>query len=110
MSDTPPKQPEILDVIVEPQICMRFMNCLRIAKPAFRLDKDSGKSSAPRWREVDPEKLWEAGRSCPSGAIRFLTDQGYVVPRWQETGSWDLTKHPAAGRPADKKRAPYQGM
>ena len=105
-----PSPPRIVDVIVEPEICMRFMNCLRIASRAFKLDKVSGKSSAPGWQNADPERLWEAGRSCPSGAIRIVTDQGYVIPRWEETERWALDKHPAAGRPKDKVREPYRGM
>jgi len=89
---------------------MRFMNCMRIARRAFKLNKETGKSSAPGWQDVDPALLWQAGRSCPSGAIRLLTDQGYVVPRWQETDSWSMDKHPAASRSHKKSRDPYQGM
>ena len=110
MSAREPDDPQILDVVVEPEICCRFMNCLRIARKAFRLDKVTGKSSAPGWRDVDPALLWQAGRSCPSGAIRIVTDQGYVVPRWQETDAWSMAKHPAAARPHDKSREPYKGM
>jgi len=105
-----PDGPKILEVIVEPELCMRFMNCMRIARRAFKLNKETGKSSAPGWQDVDPALLWQAGRSCPSGAIRLLTDQGYVVPRWQETDSWSMDKHPAASRSHKKSRDPYQGM
>jgi ferredoxin len=105
-----PDQPRIVDVVVEPEVCMRFMNCLRIARKGFKLDRVTGKSSAPGWRDVDPDELWEAGRSCPSGAIRIITDRGYVVPRWQEASAWDTRKHPAAGRPHDKSKDPYRGM
>ncbi len=101
---------EILDVMVEPEVCCRFMNCLRIGRKAFRLDKTTGKSSAPGWRDVDPAVLWQAARSCPAGAIRIVTDQGSVKPRWQETDAWSMDKHPAAARPHDKSREPYQGM
>src|SRR5712692_8502214 len=110
MAAREPDDPEILDVRVEPDICCRFMNCLRIARKAFKLDKDSGKSSAPGWREVEPTLLWQAGRSCPTGAIRILTAEGYVVPRWQETDAWSMDKHPAAARPHNKSREPYRGM
>ena len=103
-------QPAIVDVIVEPDLCMRFMNCVRIASKAFKLRKDIGRSSAPGWRDVDPALLWQAGRSCPSGAIRIVTEEGHVTPRWQETDGWKMDRHPAAGRPHDKSREPYQGM
>jgi len=105
-----PQPPEIVDVVVDETVCMRFMNCVRIAKRAFKLNPKTGKSSAPGWRNVDAELLWQAGRSCPSGAIRFKTDQGHIIPRWQETERWSLAKHPAAGRPHDQAREPYRGM
>jgi ferredoxin len=101
---------QIVDVVVEPDLCMRFMNCMRIARRAFKPDKDSGKSTAPGWRDVDPALLWQAGRSCPSGAIRIVTERGSVKPRWQETDAWSMDKHPAASRPHDKSRDPYKGM
>jgi ferredoxin len=105
-----PDNPEILDVEVAPDICCRFMNCLRIARKAFRLDKQTGRSSAPGWREVDPALLWQAARSCPTGAIRLMTAEGYVVPRWQETDAWSMDRHPAAARPHERSREPYKGM
>ncbi|HLQ33456.1 MAG TPA: hypothetical protein VK457_12280 [Chloroflexota bacterium] len=110
MAAREPDDPKILDVEVVPDICCRFMNCLRIGRKAFKLDKNTGKSSAPGWREVPPALLWQAGRSCPTGAIRILTEDGYVVPRWQETDGWSMDKHPAAARPHDKSREPYRGM
>lgn len=110
MSAREPDNPTVVDVVVEPDLCMRFMNCMRIARRAFRAGKDGGKTSAAEWRAVDPALLWQAGRSCPSGAIRIVTDQGSVKPRWQETDGWSMDKHPAAGRPHDKSRDPYQGM
>ena len=110
MAAREPDDPEIVDVLVDPELCMRFMNCLRIARKAFKLRQDNGRSSAPGWRDVDPALLWQAGRSCPSGAIRIVTDEGAVKPRWQETDGWSMDKHPAAGRPHDRSRDPYQGM
>jgi ferredoxin len=105
-----PDNPRIVDVVVEPDICCRFMNCVRIAGRAFRMSKDTGKSSPARWQDVDPALLWQASRSCPTGAIRIVTDDGYVVPRWQETDGWSMDKHPAAARPHDRAREPYKGM
>ncbi len=102
--------PTIVDVVVNPDICCRFMNCLRMGGRAFQLDKASGKSSAPRWRDVDPKLLWEASRSCPTGAIRIVTEDGSVTPRWQETDAWTMDKHPAAGRSHERSREPYKGM
>lgn len=110
MAAREPDNPTIVDVVVEPDLCMRFMNCLRIARKAFKLRQDNGRSSAPGWRDVDPTLLWQAGRSCPSGAIRILTEEGYVTPRWQETDAWSMDKHPAAARPHDQSREPYRGM
>jgi ferredoxin len=86
------------------------MNCMRIARRAFAPGKDGGPTRPTNWREVDPALLWQAGRSCPSGAIRLVTDQGYVVPRWQETDAWSMDKHPAASRPHEHSREPYRGM
>ena len=103
-------QPKILDVIIEPDLCMRFMNCMRIARRAFAPDRDGGPSHPTNWQSVDPALLWQAGRSCPSGAIRLVTEDGYVAPRWQETDAWSMDKHPAAARPHEKAREPYQGM
>jgi ferredoxin len=110
MTAREPDNPEITDVIVEPELCMRFMNCMRIARRAFKLSKETGKSSAPGWRDVDPALLWQAGRSCPSGAIRLVTEDGYVAPRWQETDNWSMDKHPAASRPHNRSRDAYKGM
>jgi ferredoxin len=89
----------IVEVEVVPDLCMQFLNCARIAKGAFRIDPTTRRTRPRNWRDVDPEALWKAGWSCPSGAIRFVTDQGYVVPRWEEAARWDSSRHPAAGRP-----------
>jgi len=90
--------PAILEVQVEPELCARFLNCVRTAKGAFRVDRATGKSMAtPSAAETPAEQLWKAGKSCPSGAIRFVTAAGYVMPRWYEAAGWDMTKHPAAG-------------
>ncbi len=91
----------IAEVEVVPELCMRFLNCARIAKGAFITDRATGKTR-PRdgWKQADPEALWKAGWSCPSGAIRFVTERGYVVPRWEEAARWDSSRHPAAGRAA----------
>ena len=110
MSAREPDNPTITDVVVEPELCMRFMNCMRFARRAFKVGKNGGPTTPTKWREVDPALLWQAGRSCPSGAIRLVTEQGYVAPRWQETDNWSMDKHPAAARPHEKAREPYQGM
>lgn len=88
----------IRSVEVVPELCMNFLNCMRIATGAFATDRASGKTHpTERWRSVDQAKLWRAGWSCPSGAIRFITDDGYVNPRWEEAARWNIERHPAAG-------------
>jgi uncharacterized Fe-S cluster protein YjdI len=94
----------ILDVEVTPELCMNFLNCMRIATGAFARDHQTGRTRPARWQQVEPAKLWKAGWSCPSGAIRFVTDRGYVVPRWEEAAQWRTEAHPAAGR----RRAPAE--
>jgi hypothetical protein len=89
---------QILEVEVVPELCLSFLNCMRIATGAFATDPATRKTRPARWREVDRDKLWKAGFSCPSGAIRFVTDTGYVVPRWEEAFLWQYDSHPAAGR------------
>ncbi len=88
----------IVAVEVVPELCMRFLNCARIAKGAFTTDRTSGKTRPHNWKAADTDAVWKAGWSCPSGAIRFVTDAGYVVPRWEEAARWDTSQHPAAGR------------
>lgn len=88
----------ILEVEVEPALCMRFMNCMRIATGGFSTDPATGKTRPSHWRRVPPAELWKAGWSCPSGAIRFVTDRGYLVPRWDEAAHWRTDSHPAVGR------------
>ncbi len=77
---------------------MNFLNCMRIATGAFATDRQTRRTKPARWQQVDVHKLWKAGWSCPSGAIRFVTDQGYVVPRWEEAFNWRTESHVAAGR------------
>ena len=88
----------ILEVEVVPELCMNFLNCMRIATGAFGRDPETGRTRPTRWRGVEPAKLWKASWSCPSGAIRFVTERGYVNPRWEEAASWRTDGHPAAGR------------
>ncbi len=94
----PPKRQQgpIKDVQVVPELCMNFRNCVRIAQGAFVTDPKTGKTRAALWERVDPDLLWRAGWSCPSGAIRFLTEEGYVVPRWDEIAHWESDRHRAA--------------
>jgi ferredoxin len=88
----------IVEVEVVPELCMSFLNCMRIATGAFGTDRATGRTRATqRWKKVDASKLWRAGWSCPTGAIRFVTDQGYVNPRWEEASRWSVGSHPAAG-------------
>ncbi|HWP28322.1 MAG TPA: hypothetical protein VNM50_02170 [Chloroflexota bacterium] len=87
----------IKEVHVVPELCMNFRNCVRIAPGAFMTDPQTRKTRPARWQNVDPELLWRAGWSCPSGAIRFVTEEGYVVPRWDEIARWDTEHHRAAG-------------
>jgi len=87
----------VVDVEIVPELCMRFLNCARITRGAFALNRATGKSYPRRWQQVDPQTLWRAGWSCPTGAIRFVTGDGYVVPRWEEAARWDTSRHPAAG-------------
>ncbi len=89
----------VTGVEVVPELCMRFLNCSRITKGAFAIDRSTGKTYPRRWRDVDQATLWKAGWSCPSGAIRFIAGGVYVVPRWEEAARWDSARHPAASRP-----------
>ncbi len=93
----------IVEVQVVAELCMRFLNCSRITKGAFALDRRTGKSYPRSWQQLDPQTLWKAGWSCPSGAIRFVTNQGYLVPRWEEAARWESSRHPAAGRPRQQR-------
>ena len=93
-----PGERTILDIEVAPELCMNFLNCMRIATGGFGRDPETGKTRPTRWRQVESARLWRAGWSCPSGAIRFITDRGYVVPRWEEAVNWRTEQHPAAGR------------
>ena len=102
MRETKTFTPAIRDVEVVPELCSNFRNCLRIAPGAFVPDMQTGRTRAALWQQADPEALWKAAWSCPSGAIRFATDQGYVVPRWDEIAHWDTNRHRAAGiRPGE---------
>ena len=92
------KDRTILEVEVVPELCMCFLNCMRIATGAFQRDRATGRTRPARWQQVDPAKLWRAAWSCPTGAIRFVTDEGYVNPRWEEAAHWRKDLHPAAGR------------
>jgi uncharacterized Fe-S cluster protein YjdI len=92
----------IKDVEVVPELCMNFRNCVRIASGAFITNPKTGKTQPARWQQVDPDQLWKAGWSCPSGAIRFVTDEGYVVPRWDEVAHWESARHPGAGAHPDQ--------
>ena len=92
------KDRTILDVEVVPELCMNFLNCMRIATGGFARDRESRRTKPARWQQVDPTRLWRAAWSCPSGAIRFRTDEGYVNPRWEEAAHWRKDLHPAAGR------------
>lgn len=94
----------ILEVEVVPELCLSFLNCMRLATGAFATDPATRRTRPARWRQVAPERLWKAALSCPSGAIRFVTDRGYVVPRWEEAFLWSTDSHPAAGR-----RPPAEG-
>jgi ferredoxin len=102
VSEPATRRPAIVDVEVAPEICMNFRNCLRMAPGAFVTDPATKKTRPALWQRVDPEALWNAGFSCPTGAIRFVTEQGYVVPRWQEAASWDTARHPGAARRRDQ--------
>jgi ferredoxin len=86
----------ITGVEVVPELCMNFRNCVRIAPGAFITDPQTGKTRAALWERATPDQLWAAGWSCPSGAIRVLTDDGYVVPRWDEIAHWESDRHRAA--------------
>ena len=90
---------EILEIEVVPELCLSFLNCMRIATGAFGTDRRTRRTSASeRWKQVDASKLWRAAWSCPTGAIRFTTNRGYVNPRWEEAARWSTDAHPAAGR------------
>ena len=101
MSGSSDAEPTITDVEVVPELCVNFRNCIRMAPGAFIPDPKRNVTRPALWQRVEPAKLWAAARSCPSGAIRFVTERGTVVPRWQEAAGWDTTKHPAAARPRE---------
>lgn len=88
---------QIVEVEVVPELCMQFLNCMRIATGAFRTDPATRKTTSAHWRQIEPARLWKAAWSCPSGAIRFVTRDGYVAPRWEEASLWSSQRHPAAG-------------
>jgi ferredoxin len=103
MSDSKQDSGTIVDVQIVPELCMNFRNCLRIAAGGFVTDPATGKTRVALWQRVAPEELWKAAWSCPSGAIRLVTQEhGYVVPRWDEIAHWDIERHPAAGRKGDE--------
>jgi ferredoxin len=82
-----------------PELCLSFLNCMRIATGAFVTDRLTRRTRASeRWQRVESSRLWRAAWSCPTGAIRFVTDRGYVNPRWEEASLWRTDSHPAAGR------------
>jgi ferredoxin len=98
----------IVEVQVVPELCMNFRNCVRIATGAFVPDPTTGKTRVGIWQRVAPEELWKAAWSCPSGAIRLVTQEhGYVVPRWDEIAHWDTNRHPAAARKNDEPLPRY---
>ena len=92
----------ILEVEVTPELCLNFRNCTRIAPGAFVTDPKTGKTRAALWERAAPEALWQAGWSCPTGAIRVRTAQGWLVPRWDEAARWDTDHHPAASAKAEE--------
>jgi len=98
----------LVDVQLVPELCMNFRNCVRIATGAFVPDPATGKTRVALWQRVAPEELWKAAWSCPSGAIRLVTQEhGYVVPRWDEIAHWDTNRHPAAARKPDEALPRY---
>jgi ferredoxin len=62
-----------VQVHIDPDLCIGSAECVRILPEAFRLLKERGVSvpteCAP---DADPDRLNEAVRSCPTGAISVI--------------------------------------
>lgn len=70
----------ILEVVVDPELCIGSADCTRVAPAAFRLDEDQGVAVAIAGGAATAglSSLIQAARGCPTQAIRVAHD-GVVV-------------------------------
>ena len=65
----------VVDVTLDPELCMGSGDCVRIAPSAFHLDDDAGVSRpTPGAATTELDVLREAARSCPTQAISLARD------------------------------------
>lgn len=70
----------VVEVAVDPDLCIGSGDCTRVAPAAFRLDEAQGVSLPilSGVENTDPALLIQAARGCPTQAIRVVQD-GVVV-------------------------------
>jgi ferredoxin len=73
-------QPVVVEVAVDPELCIGSADCTRVAPAAFRLDEDQGVAVVMTDGVASTQlpALIQAARGCPTQAIRVAHD-GNVV-------------------------------
>ena len=67
-------------VTVDADLCIGSAECVRILPGAFQIDESLGVSvPQPTARSADLELLAEAVRSCPTGALHAVDENGDAV-------------------------------
>ncbi len=65
----------MLEVTVDPDLCIGSGDCVRVAPAAFQIDEDQGVSvPLAEAMTTDPELLVRAAYGCPTQAIRVAQD------------------------------------
>jgi ferredoxin len=60
-------------VTIDPDLCIGSGECVRLVPDGFAIDEASGVSvPQPGVADAHVERLEEAERSCPTGALRLL--------------------------------------
>jgi ferredoxin len=70
-----------LTVRIKRNVCCATGNCMKIAGDVFEFDDERVCSFRPDGLTIDPDKLAEACRVCPVGALIVINEQGQqIVP------------------------------
>jgi len=63
----------IVDVIIDPDLCIGSGECSRLVPEAFELDEEAGVSHPlPAAMRTDPDRLRAVAAACPTGAISLV--------------------------------------
>ncbi len=70
----------VIEVSVDPDLCIGSGDCVRILPTGFRIDDAAGVSRPlDRAGTADPEVLLEVARTCPTQSIRLVAEDGTVL-------------------------------